>query len=234
MSAPPQTDERLFNLTWPGWLSLPQADGLVAVLPDQHAPTAWADMVVGRHDGGFVVWAATGATVHPSLAQASRRRGVTAMSLTQAGEDPRLVHIALRLALRLADEPARREPLARVPVTRAVMPDTSSERIRVPHLVTVHDVGVMSEAVMWELLDPDAADRWLGVARPDPALVEAHLTKLLALRTATRTKHLPADLPPPMASLLTRLSSPLSIEAVYRHAGLFLDQRGRESGGAAT
>ncbi len=54
MSAPPQTDERLFDLAWPGWLPLPAADGLVAVIPDQQAPTAWADKVLGRDPGGFV------------------------------------------------------------------------------------------------------------------------------------------------------------------------------------
>ena len=48
MSAPPQTDERLLDLTWPGWLPLPPADGLVAVIPDQQARTAWADRILGR------------------------------------------------------------------------------------------------------------------------------------------------------------------------------------------
>jgi hypothetical protein len=56
MSAPPQTDERLLDLTWPGWLPLPPADGLVAVIPDQQARTAWADKVLGRDAGGFVMW----------------------------------------------------------------------------------------------------------------------------------------------------------------------------------
>ena len=55
MSAPPQTDERLRDLTWPGWLPLPPADGLVAVTPDQQARTAWADKVLGGDASGFVV-----------------------------------------------------------------------------------------------------------------------------------------------------------------------------------
>ena len=232
MSAPPQTDERLFDLAWPGWLPLPAADGLVAVIPDQQAPTAWADKVLGRDPGGFVVWAATGAATDPCLAVVSQRRGVDVISLAPAGEDPRLVQVALRLAVRLARETATRRQLPRVPVTSAQVPDTSSQRLRVPHLVTLRDTGTVSEAVVWELLDPDAAGQWLGVALPDPALVEARLAELLALRTMTRTSQLPADLSPPLALLLGGLSTPLSIETVYRHPSLFL-RGGRGSGGAA-
>ncbi len=192
MSAPPHTDERLVDLTWPGWLPLPHADGLVAVIPDQHARTAWADKVLGRDPGGFVVWAATGATPDRILALVIQRERVAAISLAPAGEDVRRLHVALRLAGRLASETAGRKPTARVPVTSASMPDTSSERIPVPHLVTLRDAGNLSEAVVWELLDPDAADRWRGIPLPDPALVEVHLAELLALRTATRTGRLPA------------------------------------------
>jgi hypothetical protein len=234
MSAPPQTDERLLDLTWPGWLRLPPADGLVAVIPDQQARTAWADKVLGRDAGGFVVWTATGAATDPSLPLASRRHGVAAISLAPAGEDPRLVHAALRLATRLAREAASCGQPARVPVTSARLLDPSSEWTRVPHLVSLRGVDGVSEGVMWELLDPGMAEQWLGVALPDPALVEAHLSELVALRTGTRRRQLRPDLPPPLASLLTGLSEPLSIETVYRHADLFLSGSGRGSGGAVT
>jgi hypothetical protein len=233
MSAPPQTDERLFDLAWPGWLPLPPADGLVAFIPDQQAQTAWADKVLGRDAGGFVVWAATGAKPDPGLALVSQRRGVAAISLAAAGEDARWLQVALRLAVRLARETAgRRQPHPVRVTTSAAMPDTASESLRVPHLVTLRTAGNVSEAVVWELLDPSVADEWFGVALPDPALVEAHLPDLLALRTVTRTGQFPADLSPPLVSLLTGLSSPLSIETVYRHQSLLLGTRDRESSGA--
>src|SRR2546421_12940423 len=87
MSAPPQTDERLFDLAWPGWLPLPPADGLVAFIPDQQAPTAWADKVLGRDAGGVGGWAATGAQPDPGPALGAQRRGGAAVSLAAGGGD---------------------------------------------------------------------------------------------------------------------------------------------------
>ncbi len=234
MSGAPNLDQLLFDLVWPGWRAAPPADGLVVFVPGQRTATAWADMVLAHEQDGFVVWAATGAQPHPSIALMSGRTGVQAASLAPAGEDPRRVHVALRLARRLATDAVFHGEPDRVYLTSPGMPDTWGDLVRVPHLVTIRgERGALVDTVVWELMASHYAVRRLGVALPDPALVEAHLPDLLALRTATRTRQLPAGLSRPLAALLTGRPSPLSIELVYRHLYVFLDQFAGRLGGAA-
>ncbi len=227
----PQGDRRLIDTDWPCWRRLPAADGLVALLPDHRAPTAWADVVLAHDANGFVVWAATGTNTAPSLALLNARAGVQAAALAPAGDDPRDVHAALRLACRLAIEPIKhrsslREPdqPVRVPVTSAGMPDTNGELMRVAHLVTLRTVsGVATDTAMWELLTADTVASGPGVPRSALDLIEAHLPALLALRTATRSGRLPAGLPPQLAALLNGLTEPLSTEVVWRHLDPLVD-----------
>ncbi len=232
MAAPPRPDARLFDLTWPGWRPLPAADGLVTCVPDGSAPTAWADCVLAQHHDGFVLWTASGHRPHSALPDVARRPGVRGIALAPAGGHPPHIQAALRLAHRLTSEDAPVQGPVQVRVVSADTPDTVDRLVRVPHLVTLRTpTGVATEAVMWELLAAEAAQRWLGVPAPALRHVEAHVARLLALRTATRTGLVPASLPPPLAGWLRSQSTPLSIEMVCHHLDVVLDHLARQGSG---
>jgi hypothetical protein len=95
--------------------------------------------------------------------------------------------------------------------------------VRVPHLVTVSRGGYLSDAVVWEVLAPDAAERWLGcpVGATDLGFVEGNLDALLRLRAAARDGRLPATAA--ATRLLTVLppGDELSIALVFQRSALF-------------
>jgi hypothetical protein len=234
MSATPQPHDRRFDFSWPDWLPLPAADGLVAFLPGHRAATSWADKVLSRDEAGFTVWVATGGNPHLCLPLVSLRSGVQAISVAPAGEDPRRIHLALQVACHLATEAFTDDSLGLVRTTSPCVFDARNDHMSVPHLVTLRSAdGIETDAAVWESLTAKAATRWLSEPLPDPALVEANLPTLLRLRTATRTRRIPAGLAPPLAALLNDLQSPLSIKQVCRHADLFLGHSAAISGGEA-
>ena len=65
MSAPPQTDERLLDLTRPGWLPLPPADGLVAVTPTSRPEPRGLTRFWAATPAGSWCGPATGAATDP-------------------------------------------------------------------------------------------------------------------------------------------------------------------------
>ncbi len=232
MAAPPRPDARLFDLSWPGWRALPAADGLVTCVPDRSASTAWADCVLAQHHDGFVLWTACGHRPHSALPDVTHRPGVRGVALAPAGGHPPHIQAALGLAHRLTSEVTDDGPVqgrVQVRVVSTDTPDTADGLVRVPHLVTLRaHTGVTTEAVMWELLAAEAAQRWLGVPAPALRHIEAYDAHLLAQRTATRTRLVPASLPPPMAGWLRAQSTPLSIETACHHPDVVLDHLARQ------
>ncbi len=234
MAAPPRPDPRLFDLSWPGWRPLPAADGLVTCVPDRSASTAWADCVLAQHHDGFVLWTACGHRPHSALPDVTHRPGVRGVALAPAGGHPPHIQAALRLAHRLTSEVTGHDGPVQVRIVSTDTPDTADGLVRVPHLVTLRaDTGVATEAVMWELLAAEVAQRWLGVPAPALRHVEAHVARLLALRTATRTRLVPAGLPPSLAGWLRAQSTPLPTETVCHHLDVVLDHLARQGGDRA-
>jgi hypothetical protein len=235
-----------FHLAWPPWQP-PGVDGLAAIVAPG-ASTAWADGLLARTDDGLVVWAATGAEPEAQAVARLQYPGVRAVTLAPARSDPRRVRLGLDLAVHLATvrhngagEPAPPErpppaaggtavgsagagtPRAAAGVaclTSWAPPTPPPGVVRIPHLVTIHRDGVVTDTVVWELATVAVAQHWLGGPLPDQAFVEAHLDTLLWLRGAARRGQLPATaVAAGLADLLR--GRDLSIRLVYEHPALF-------------
>lgn len=95
--------------------------------------------------------------------------------------------------------------------------------VRVPHLLSIRHGGHITDSVVWEVLTPSAARRWLGceLRACDLSFVESHLHQLVRLRVGARS----GDLPPTAAAarLLSWLGPDrdLPISLVYQRADLF-------------
>jgi len=227
----PRSDARLIDLTRPQWRPIPDADGLITVVTDPHARTAWADLVLAQDRDGFVVWSASGGKPHVMLLQVSARPGVRGIAFAQAGDDPVRVQAALRLAYRLTNETARPKEPTRVRAVSAVMPGTAEGLVHVPHLVTLRTLtGAATDTALWELLSVDAARRWFGACETDLGRLATSLPQLLAQRTATRTGRRTDDLPPSLAALLQQQPGPLTIETAVSRLDLLSHIANGEAG----
>jgi hypothetical protein len=138
--------------------------------------------------------------------------------------DARLVGLALELACRLVERrgtAAGRD--ADGCLTSWSAPVVPVGMLRVPHLVTVSRGGHVADAVVWEVLVPEAAERWLGcrASEDDLAFVEANLEALVRLRAAIRDGRLPATAAAARLRSLLPGRDELTIALVYQRLGLF-------------
>lgn len=76
--------------------------------------------------------------------------------------------------------------------------------VRVAHLVTTSgERGQVGDTVVWEVMSADACRRWLaGAPAPDPAVIEAAVPALFALRCLHRAGKIDHLLVPELAELL--------------------------------
>ena len=181
-----------FRLAWPSWRP-PPGDGVVAVVSGPDAAGGWVEALLARDGERSVVWTATG-TPEVSGVEVVGRTGVVAATVARAGVDTRLVGLALELACRLVEQRAAAGGDAGGCLTSWSAPVVPGGMLRVPHLVTVSRDGQVSDAVVWEVLAPEAVERWLGcrAGEGDLAFVEANLEALVRLRAAVRDGRLPA------------------------------------------
>lgn len=209
--------ERCFDLALPPWQP-PAVDGLVALV-DPDASTVWADRLLVRHEDGFVVWRATGADPAGQALAVARLPEVSVVVLLVGGQDARRAALAM--------EVGRHVRAVRVTsaghkwcVTSPVRPEPSGGAVRVPHLVSVRHRGVVTDTVVWEVIDREQAELWLAGPLPDPRLVEENLAGLLGLRAAVRARRFPMTA---AGARLERLlgGRDLSIRLVYQRPGLF-------------
>jgi hypothetical protein len=216
----------------PSWAEVGEVDGLLARLSSDADPS-WSDRVISKDVVGTLVWSASHGHGEQHGLLTLERPGVRAVCLAPRGADPRRVRAALQLSRRLGAQRAGGAGWAPAYLTSPTPPATPRDLVRVPHLVTIcrdtgeladHHAHAPADAVVWELMPTGAAQRWLGAPLPDQGLVETHLDALLALRTAARTRRLPATTAGArLAALLHGRPEPLSIALVYRHLDLFRD-----------
>ena len=215
-----QTDpiEHCFDLVLPGWQP-PSEDGVVALVgPDVSA--GWADRLLVRHEGGFLVWAATGATPVVQALAVARLPEAQVVVLLPGGTDARWAGLALEFTRHLAavgedgpdpgwcvTSPARPEPLP-------------EGLVRLPHLVCVRRGELVADTVVWQVASRQRVEAWLGGPLPDLGYFERNLAGLLELRAAARAGRLPATA---AGMRLARLldGRGLSIGLVYQRPGLF-------------
>ena len=214
--------EQPLRMSWPSWRP-PPGNGAVALALG--SGTRGFDALLAREGARSVVWAAA-AGVPPEVRglDVVGREGVVAATVARAGTDARRVGMALEFARRLVerrDHATGRDPGACL--TSWPVPDPPEGMVRVPHLVTVSRGGHLSDAVVWEVLAPEAAERWLGcpVSATDLGFVEGNLDALLRLRAAARDGRLPATAA--VTRLLTVLppGGELSIALVFQRSALF-------------
>ena len=195
---------------------------MVAVVAGPDVECGWADALLARVGGRHVVWAASRGGLETLGVEVMGRPGVVAVALSPVGVDPRYVGLALDMARRLAADRAAGDVDGCLTSWR--VPDAPVGMVRVPHLVTVrHGGGQVVDSVVWQILAPDAVQRWVGckVSDGDLGFVEANLDALVRLRAAVRAGELPATAA--AARLLSLLpdGGELPIGLVYRRLGLF-------------
>ncbi len=109
---------------------------------------------------------------------------------------------------------------ARAHLTTADRPTTVDRSIRIPHLLTLrYSSGHVADAVVWELIPRVAAPEWSRVPPASQGFIEAHLPRLMALRTAARTGTLP-DTTAGQRLAAVLAGRPLSTRTVYRNLDL--------------
>lgn len=179
------------RLALPPW-EPPRANGVVAQVALEHLTRGWAELLLARRGGWLYVWTAAETGMEARALDILRRPGVVAATVAAADTDVRHLALALTVAGRLASE--RRstgvEAAAGRCVTSWSKPCAPPGTVRVPHLVTVWHGTRATDSVVWEVLGPDAAARWLGTS--DLSFVETHLDALVRLHERVRTQRLPA------------------------------------------
>jgi hypothetical protein len=195
---------------------------VVAVVAGPDVECGWADALLARIGERHVVWAASRGGLETLGVEVMGRPGVVAVALSPVGVDPRYVGLALDVARSLVSHRAAGDVDACLTSWR--VPDAPVGMVRVPHLVTVrHGGGQVVDSVVWQILAPDAVQRWVGcqVSDGDLGFVEANLDVLVRLRGAVRAGELPATAA--AARLLSLLpdGGELTIGLVYRRSGLF-------------
>jgi hypothetical protein len=217
-----RTADQPFPLAWPPWQP-PAVAGLAAIVaPD--ASTAWADGLLARDRDGLVVWAATSDEPEAQGLARLHYPGVRAVTLAPAKSDPRRVRLGLELAVRLAkarrDDGVASHHSGGACLTSWSPPAPPADVVRIPHLITIHRDGGLTDTVVWELATLATAQLWLGGPLPDHKLFEAHLDTLLRLRGAARRALLPATAVAAGLGELLR-DRELTIRLVYDHAAMF-------------
>lgn len=198
---------------------------LVTLPPWPHAGIVYSthtDDVV-RHqlaDAGNSDGAGPGRLVEEAMRLAVTGKA-SAIAMVSGGRTAGSTDLALPFSRHLRDVRARRGLLGTW-ITAADRPETDERVVvRVPHLVARFSNGVVTDSVVWEVLDAAAARRWLTDAVPE-ASFEEQLPALLRLRRAAREHRLPAT--PAGAALGILLAQRyLSILLVYRHPRLFAE-----------
>lgn len=211
------------RLVWPPWRP-PPGDGVVAVVVEAELGSGWADALLARVGHWLYVWAAADGGLAARAVEIVGYAEVVAATVAPARADPRHLGLALETACRLASTRSTGGAGSTgVCLTSWSPPDPPAGCVRVPHLLTVWHGGLATDAVVWEILQPAAAERWLGV-RLHPAtveFVETNLDALVGLRAAARR----GDLPPTAAvARLFSLLGPdrdLPISLVYQRPDLF-------------
>lgn len=180
---------RPLRLVLPPWQP-PHADGVVAVVAEEQLTRGWAQSLLARHGGRLYVWSAADAGMEARALEVLGYPGVAAATVAPAGADARHLGLALEVACRLAAE--RRSRLARPAgacMTSWWAPRPPVGTVRLPHLLTVWHGGLATDSVVWEVLDPQSVQRWLGT--PDLEFVESNLGALVQLHERVRTRKLP-------------------------------------------
>jgi hypothetical protein len=209
--------ERCFDLVLPSWQP-PSADGLVALVAEG-TPAVWAERLLVRREDGLLVWAATSAGAVGRALTVARLPEVRAVVVLPGRADARRAGLALEFAVHLravrGDGPGPGSD-----VTSPLRPDVSQDVVRVPHLVSVRHLGVVTDTVVWEVMDRERAQAWSGGSLPDQRFIEEHLCGLLELRAAVRMGRFPVSA---AGGRLARVLAgrPLSIRVVYQRPGLF-------------
>ena len=209
--------ERCFDLLLPAWQP-PEVDGLVALVAVD-AGAGWADRLLGRYEDAFVVWAQAGADPVGQAMAVARRAETRVAVLLPGGADARRAGLALEVARHLragrTDGPGPGWCL-----TSLERPEPPGGAVRVPHLVSVRHRDVVTDTVVWEVMDREQAEAWSGGPLPDQRFVEDGLAGLLDLRAGARVGRFPATA---AGGRLARLLNgrELSIRVVYQRPGLF-------------
>ena len=213
--------ERCFDLVLPSWQP-PRADGLVALV-ERGASVGWADRLLVRHEDGFLVWATTGADPVGRALTVARMPEVRVVVVLPGGVDARRAGLALEFAGELRAVRGDRSDPGSGPgscVTGPLRPDVPPDVVRVPHLVSVRHLGVVTDTVVWEVMDRERAQAWSGGSLPDQRFIEEHLCGLLELRAAVRMGRFPVSAAGGRQARVLA-GRPLSIRVVYQRPGLF-------------
>lgn len=218
--------EGQFRLAWPRWQPPPD-DGVVAMVREPCSTRGWVDALLAREPGLRYVWTSTENDCGVSGLDITSVPGVLAVTMAPAGADTRHLALALEAAYRLA---TKRWAGAHQP-SRACLtswapppPHLSPGMVRVPHLVTVcHGHGLATDSVVWEVLSPEDARRWLGGPLPDcdRRFVEEELDELVRLRGAVRRGELPATAAAARLLSLMPRDGDLPVELVYQRPDIF-------------
>jgi hypothetical protein len=165
--------ERCFDLVLPAWQPPPE-DGVVAlVAPD--ASAGWADRLLVRHEGGFLVWAATGAAPMAQALAVARLPEARVVVLLPGGTEARRAGLALECARHLAVGGDGPDPgwCVTSPARPVVVPEGL---VRVPHLVCVRRGELVCDMVVWQVASRQRVEAWLGGPVPDLEFFERNLS----------------------------------------------------------
>lgn len=215
-----------FRLIWPPWQP-PPGDGVVAMVREPCSTRAWVDALLVRKHSLRYVWTSTEIDCETSGFDIASVPGSLAVIMVPAGADTRHLALALGAAYRLATKrwAGAHKPFRACLTSCAPPPPHLSPRmVRVPHLVTVcHGQGLATDSVVWEVLSPEDARRWLGSPLPDRdrRLVEEELDELVRLRGAIHRGDLPATKAAARLLSLMPRAGDLPIELVYQRPDLF-------------
>jgi hypothetical protein len=211
--------QRPLRLVLPPWQP-PRADGVVAVVVEEHLTRGWAQSLLARRDDRLYVWSAAEAGIEVRARDILGYPGVVAASMAPAGADPRRLGLAVEVACRLAAERrSHAAGAAEACLTSWLPPQPLVGTVRVPHLVTVWHGGLATDSVVWEVLDLEAARRWLGSA--DAGFVEANLDALVRLHAAVRTGRLPPTTAAARLRILLGPGRDLQTSLVFQRPELF-------------
>lgn len=205
---------------FPPWQP-PPGNGLVAVVPVTEATRGWVENLLAVEKGKQVVWAGLGDRPEARALELVDQFTVPAATLVGAGIDARQAWAALQVAVRLSHQPTICGGAVRCCLTSWAAPTSPAGTVRVPHLLSISRGTTTVDAVVWELADIATARELTGLP-PDWEFFDCHVSALLDVRAALRARRLPAT---PLARRVSELTwvigEELSIELVYREAGLF-------------
>jgi hypothetical protein len=205
---------------FPPWQP-PSGNGLVAVVQAAETTRGWVENLLAVEQGKQVVWARLGDRPEPQALELVDQFTVPAATLVRPGTDVRQAWAALQVAVWLSHRPTTRGGRVKCCLTSWAAPTPPAGTVRIPHLLSISRGTTAVDAVVWELADIASARELAGLPT-DWEFFDCRVSTLLELRAALRAQRLPAT---PLARRVSELTwahgEELSIELVYREAGLF-------------